>query len=58
MESQPQRRIAILGGSAGIGLATARLAAEHGAKITLGGRGQERLDAAAATVKGASAIVG
>jgi NAD(P)-dependent dehydrogenase (short-subunit alcohol dehydrogenase family) len=57
MESRPQRHIAILGGSAGIGLATARLAAERGALITLGGRDRERLGAAAAAVGGASAIV-
>jgi NAD(P)-dependent dehydrogenase (short-subunit alcohol dehydrogenase family) len=56
MESRPQRHVAILGGSAGIGLATARLAAERGAKVTLGGRDQGRLDAAAVTVAGASAI--
>jgi len=56
MESRLQRHVAILGGSAGIGLATARLAAERGAKITLGGRDQGRLDAAAATVEAASAI--
>jgi NAD(P)-dependent dehydrogenase (short-subunit alcohol dehydrogenase family) len=37
MESRLQRHVAIPGGSAGIGLATARLAAERGAKITLTG---------------------
>jgi NAD(P)-dependent dehydrogenase (short-subunit alcohol dehydrogenase family) len=57
MESRLKRHIAILGGSAGIGLATARLAAERGATITLGGRDRKRLDAAAAAVGGASAFV-
>jgi NADP-dependent 3-hydroxy acid dehydrogenase YdfG len=56
MESRLQRHVAILGGSAGIGLETARLAADRGAKITLGGRDQGRLDAAVAAVAGASAI--
>jgi NAD(P)-dependent dehydrogenase (short-subunit alcohol dehydrogenase family) len=50
MESRLQRHVAILGGSAGIGLAAARLAAERGAKVTLGGRDQGRLDAAAVAV--------
>ncbi|MEU6512299.1 SDR family oxidoreductase [Streptomyces sp. NPDC046942] len=49
------RHIAILGGSSGIGLATSRLAAERGARITLGGRDQTRLNAAAAQT-GAMAI--
>ena len=57
MGSPLKRHIAILGGSAGIGLATARLAAERGAQVTLGGRDQERLSAATAAVEGASAIV-
>jgi NAD(P)-dependent dehydrogenase (short-subunit alcohol dehydrogenase family) len=56
MEPQLERQIAILGGSAGIGLATARLATERGAKVILGGRDRDRLDAAAAGVKGASAV--
>jgi NAD(P)-dependent dehydrogenase (short-subunit alcohol dehydrogenase family) len=42
-----QRHIAILGGSSGIGLATARLAAERGARVTIGGRDRVRLEAAA-----------
>jgi NAD(P)-dependent dehydrogenase (short-subunit alcohol dehydrogenase family) len=57
MQSRLQRHIAILGGSAGIGLATAHLAVERGATITLGGRNQEWLDTAAAAVGGASAAV-
>ncbi|MCP2166906.1 SDR family NAD(P)-dependent oxidoreductase [Goodfellowiella coeruleoviolacea] len=46
----------VLGGSAGIGLATARLAVDRGARVTLGGRDRERLAAAAATVDGAAGI--
>jgi len=57
MVATSQRHIAILGGSAGIGLSTARLAAQHGARITLGGRNQARLDAAAAQVGGAATVV-
>jgi NAD(P)-dependent dehydrogenase (short-subunit alcohol dehydrogenase family) len=38
MVTLENRKIAILGGSAGIGLATARLLAERGAQVTVGGR--------------------
>jgi NAD(P)-dependent dehydrogenase (short-subunit alcohol dehydrogenase family) len=38
MVTLENRKIAILGGSAGIGLATARLLAERGAHVTVGGR--------------------
>jgi NAD(P)-dependent dehydrogenase (short-subunit alcohol dehydrogenase family) len=38
----------VIGGSAGIGLATARLLALAGARVTIGGRNQDRLKAAAA----------
>ncbi len=50
MTMKLDRHIAILGGSSGIGLATSRLAAERGARITLGGRDQTRLNAAAAQI--------
>jgi NAD(P)-dependent dehydrogenase (short-subunit alcohol dehydrogenase family) len=38
------RHTAIIGGSAGIGLATARLLAERGWRVTVGGRNAERLE--------------
>jgi NAD(P)-dependent dehydrogenase (short-subunit alcohol dehydrogenase family) len=41
------RHVAVLGGSAGIGRATAGLLVARGARVTLGGRSQERLAAAA-----------
>lgn len=41
------RNIAILGGSAGIGLATAALLAERGARVAIGGRDEGRLARAA-----------
>jgi short-subunit dehydrogenase len=40
------RHVAVLGGSAGIGLETARLLARRGARVTIGGRNRDRLDAA------------
>ena len=44
------RHVAVLGGSAGIGLETARLLAAQGARVTIGGRNRERLDAAVADI--------
>ena len=40
------RHVAVLGGSTGIGLETARLVAGQGARVTIGGRDAARLDAA------------
>ena len=40
------RHIAVLGGSAGIGLETARLLAGRGVRVTIGGRNRDRLDTA------------
>lgn len=47
MSNFTDRHVAVLGGSAGIGLETARLLAAGGAQVTIGGRDQVRLDAAA-----------
>jgi NAD(P)-dependent dehydrogenase (short-subunit alcohol dehydrogenase family) len=41
-----KQRVLVIGGSSGIGLATAQLAAERGAHITIAGRSQAKLDAA------------
>lgn len=46
-----QQTIVITGGSSGIGLATARLAAERGANVVIIARSQEGLDAAAAPIR-------
>lgn len=35
--------VVVIGGSSGIGLATARLAMEEGAEVTIAGRSQEKL---------------
>jgi NAD(P)-dependent dehydrogenase (short-subunit alcohol dehydrogenase family) len=40
--------VVVVGGSSGIGLATAQLAAERGARVTIAGRDRARLDAALA----------
>jgi len=50
-----ESHIVIIGGSSGIGLATARLAAQRGARVTIGGRNQARLDAAVTSIEGATA---
>lgn len=41
-----RRHVAVIGGSGGIGLETARLLAGNGAQVTVGGRTRDRLDAA------------
>jgi NAD(P)-dependent dehydrogenase (short-subunit alcohol dehydrogenase family) len=51
------RRIAVIGGSAGIGLATARLLAERGARVTIGGRDATRRDAAVQELGGGARSV-
>ncbi|WP_275290651.1 SDR family oxidoreductase [Amycolatopsis sp. La24] len=42
------QRVVVIGGSSGMGLATARAAAEAGAAVTIAASGKERLDAALA----------
>ena len=51
------RHVAVLGGSAGIGLETARLLAGLGAQVTIGGRNRERLDAAVRQLGGQAQAV-
>ena len=46
------RHVAVIGGSAGIGLATAAMLVRRGARVTIGGRNQERLEAAAKELGG------
>jgi NAD(P)-dependent dehydrogenase (short-subunit alcohol dehydrogenase family) len=54
MSALDGQTVVVIGGSAGIGLETARLAAAEGARVVITGRNQERLDAAAADVGAAS----
>lgn len=48
MQTLEDRNVAILGGTGGIGRATAALLASRGARVTIGGRDHERLAKAAA----------
>jgi short-subunit dehydrogenase len=48
--------VIVTGASAGIGAATARLAAEHGARVVLAARRSERIEALAAELPGALAV--
>ena len=50
------QRIVVIGGSAGIGLETARQARAQGAEVILTGRDRERLDAAAKEVDAQGAV--
>ncbi|MCW2238742.1 SDR family oxidoreductase [Azospirillum canadense] len=45
-------RVLVIGGSSGIGLATAKAAAQAGASVTIASRSQDKLDAAVAAVGG------
>lgn len=51
-----QNTVLITGGSAGIGFAIARLLSEQGNKVIITGRNKERLEQAAAQLKGVTAI--
>lgn len=46
--------VVVIGGSSGMGLATARLAAEQGAEVTIVGRDQSKLDSAVEEIGGSS----
>lgn len=45
------KRVVVVGGSSGIGLASATLLAENGARVVIAGRSQERLEAARQTIR-------
>jgi NAD(P)-dependent dehydrogenase (short-subunit alcohol dehydrogenase family) len=56
--TQPNEHAVIIGGSSGIGLATAQRLLADGLQVTIAGRGKQRLDAAAETLGGkAQALV-
>ncbi len=48
-------RVLVVGGSSGIGLATAQMAAAEGATVTVASRSRAKLDAAVATIQDATA---
>src|SRR5687768_14544428 len=50
-------QVVIVGGSSGMGLATAAAALDHGAVVTIAGRSAERLHRAQATLGEARAVV-
>ncbi len=50
------KRFLVVGGSSGIGLATARSAAAEGAAVTIASRTREKLDAAVAVIGGGTAV--
>lgn len=51
------QQVVIIGASSGMGLATAKAAAEAGAKVTLAARKQDRLERAAIEIEGSQAII-
>lgn len=52
MFSLEQQRVLVIGGSSGIGLATAMSAVAAGAAVTIASRSQDKLDTAAARIAG------
>lgn len=56
MTTSSLARILIVGGSSGIGLATAALALDRGAAVVIAGRSRERLDAAASSLPRAARL--
>jgi NAD(P)-dependent dehydrogenase (short-subunit alcohol dehydrogenase family) len=52
IEDMTDRHVAVLGASAGIGLETARLLADRGARLTVGSRSRQRLDSAVEQLSG------
>ncbi len=50
MLSLTNKKVLVVGGSSGIGLGTAKMAAEAGAKVTIAGRSQDRLNDALKTL--------
>jgi NADP-dependent 3-hydroxy acid dehydrogenase YdfG len=52
MAPRTDQAVVVLGGSSGIGLATARAVAAAGARVTIAGRDRDRLDAAVADIGG------
>ena len=55
--SLSQARIAVIGGSSGIGLAIARSASQHGAQVVIAGSDSQRLDHAAQQLAGLETAV-
>ena len=55
--SMDGRHVAVIGASSGIGLETARLLVERGARVTVGSRDRGRIDAAVAEIGGGTAVV-
>ena len=53
MHSLGKQRILVIGGTSGIGLATAAAAVDAGAAVTIASRNQMKLDAVAAKLGGA-----
>jgi NAD(P)-dependent dehydrogenase (short-subunit alcohol dehydrogenase family) len=51
------KKVFVIGGSSGIGLATAQMASEAGATVVIGGRSQEKLEAAKQTFDDAAQTV-